>query len=42
MPVRRFNNLLLGLPRDTIFWRLYEAEPDRAEGDAARDVIRNL
>lgn len=42
MTVRRFNSLLLGLPRDTVFWRLVEQTPDRVEGAAARDVIRNL
>lgn len=42
MSVRRFEALLLGLPRDTVFWRLVEREPTRVEGAAARDVLRNL
>lgn len=42
MPVRAFTNLVLAMPRDTVFWRLVEKTPDRVEGQAARDLIRHL
>ena len=42
MSVRAFTSFVLAMPRDTVFWRLVEQTPDRVEGAAARDVIRNL
>lgn len=42
MTIRRFWNLLLGLPRTTVFWRLVEKEPARVEGPAARNLLRDL
>jgi hypothetical protein len=42
MTVRQFSALVQSMPRDTVFWRLVAETPQRVEGQAARDVLRNL
>jgi hypothetical protein len=42
MTTRQFTNFVLAMPRDAVFWRLHESEPTVVEGEAARDVLRNL
>lgn len=42
MSLRRFTNLLQGLPADSAFWQRVRAEPDHVEGTAARNLLRHL
>ncbi|WP_344161717.1 hypothetical protein [Nocardiopsis rhodophaea] len=42
MPLRRFYNLVLAMPRESVFWRLVDNEPRAVEGDDAARLLRRI
>jgi hypothetical protein len=42
MSVRAFTNLVLAMPRDSVFWQLVQREPATVEGADASALLRRI